>query len=442
MEKPSAYRGSDPYVFVCYAHEDAERVYPEIAWLQSEGVNVWYDEGISLGTEWTQALADAIEGCARFLFFVTPSSVTREHCRRELNFAQAEGREVLAVHLESAEVPGGLRLSLNNRQAIFKHDMADEQYRREVLEALLGESVAPIVISSPPSSSIRGRRLAIYAVAALLVAASGVWWFNLEERSTAIEDAVVEIQPPTDVLQNSIAVLPFDNLSPDPDHAYFAAGIHDEILTQLGKVHGLSVIARTAVLGYANSDKPMPQIASELNVNAIMTGSLRYAADQVRVTVQLVDAASGAQLWSEGYQERLEDVFDIQTAIARRIASTLEVGISPDDPALVSKPPTTNAKAYAHYLRANSMAWGGLNPFDLVYAELDRAIEADPKFASAYASKAFYQAVMGIPGEPVQISNDQAREDARNAAQCTINWQFTTHEARTRLKKLYPSIQL
>jgi TolB-like protein len=408
--KPSAYQGDEPYIFVCYAHEDADTVYPEIEYLQAEGVNVWYDEGISLGTEWTEALADAIEGCTKFLFFVTPNSVTREHCRRELNFAQEEGRDVMAVHLRPTEVPAGLRLSLNNRQAIFRQEVGEPQYRHALLNAL-GTSGAEQAPKTEIPASSTSPRWAIYAAAAFLVVVAGGWWLRAPmEQSPADMDETASIDGRAkEAPQNSIAVLPFDNLSPESDDAYFAAGIHDEIVTQLGKVRGLSVIARSAVLGYANSDKPMPQIASELNVNAIMTGSLRYAADQVRLTVQLVDAASGAQLWSEGYQERLEDVFDIQTAIARRIASTLEVGTSPGDPALVSRPPTTNAKAYAHYLRANSMAWGGLNPFDLVYAELDRAIDADPEFASAYASKAFYQAVMGIPGEPDQVSYDQAR---------------------------------
>jgi hypothetical protein len=88
VEKPfSAYRGDGPYVFVCYAHEDSEAVFREIAWLNDYGVNVWYDEGISPGHEWSDELARAIQGCTKVFYFVTPNSVASEHCRRELNFA-------------------------------------------------------------------------------------------------------------------------------------------------------------------------------------------------------------------------------------------------------------------------------------------------------------------------------------------------------------------
>jgi len=122
------------------AEQRTDQVYREISWLQSRGVNVWYDEGISPGAEWTEGLARAIQGCTRLLFFVTPISVTREHCRRELNFAQEEAREVIAVHLSPTEVPAGLRLSLNNRQAIFGHELASEQYRQALLDAVGGRS--------------------------------------------------------------------------------------------------------------------------------------------------------------------------------------------------------------------------------------------------------------------------------------------------------------
>ena len=101
----STYKGDGPFVFVCYANEDSDAVFREIAWLNDYGVNVWYDEGIGPGPEWREELASAIPGCTRMLFFVTPRSVVSEHCRRELNFAQEEIREVVAVHLEPTDMP-------------------------------------------------------------------------------------------------------------------------------------------------------------------------------------------------------------------------------------------------------------------------------------------------------------------------------------------------
>ena len=109
--------------------------------------------------------------------------------------------------------------------------------------------------------------------------------------------------------ENSIAVLLFENISPNPNDAYFAVGIHEEILNQLAKLSALKIVARTSVLQYAAQAKPIPQIAKELNVESIIEGSVRYAGDRVRVTIQLIAAASGMHLWSETYDREFKDIF-------------------------------------------------------------------------------------------------------------------------------------
>ena len=208
MEKPLAYQGSEPYIFVCYAHDDAEVVYPEIFWLQAQGINVWYDAGIGLGSEWSEALANAIQGCGKFLFFVTPRSVEREHCRRELNFAHSEGRDVLAVHLQETEVSGGLRLSLDNRQAIFRYEIGVDRYHQALLHAIAGiAEPAPPTDGSPP----RRPRLLSYALAALMIlAAVGMWWVaTIEPGESTLETNLADSIEQFQTLQNSIAVLPF-----------------------------------------------------------------------------------------------------------------------------------------------------------------------------------------------------------------------------------------
>ena len=126
------------------------------------------------------------------------------------------------------------------------------------------------------------------------------------------------------VLPNSVAVIPFENFSPDPDHAYFAAGIHEKILNQLAKVSALNVIARTSVLQYANTEKSVIEIASEMNVETVMEGSVRYADGLVRITTQLNDGFTGAHLWSEAYTHDLDDIFAIQSDVAMNIANALE----------------------------------------------------------------------------------------------------------------------
>ena len=134
MDKPfAAYRGDEPYVFVCYAHVD-EDVYPEIRWLQDQGVNVWYDEGISAGKVWRAEIAEAIRLASKFLYYVSPTSLQSEHCNREVNYALDKGVEIVPVYLDDSKLTPELDLALNRVQALHRAD--DPRYRQHLLEGL------------------------------------------------------------------------------------------------------------------------------------------------------------------------------------------------------------------------------------------------------------------------------------------------------------------
>jgi len=200
---------------------------------------------------------------------------------------------------------------------------------------------------------------------------------------------------PSARLRHSVAVLPLENLSPNPNDAYFAAGIHEEILNQLTKIKALSVIARTSVRKYQETDKTIREIAAELGVGTIMEGSVRYAGDRVRVTAQLIDAATDKHLWSEVYERDLADVFAIQADVATKIAAALEAELSPAEKRSVEKLPTDSPEAYAAYLRALAVfqehghTVGALpGPRQAIQGHLDQAIALDPEFALAYVARA------------------------------------------------------
>jgi TolB-like protein len=152
-------------------------------------------------------------------------------------------------------------------------------------------------------------------------------------------------------LPNSVAVLPFANMSPNADDSYFAAGIHEEILNYLAKLKSLNIIARTSMLQYADTPKTLQAIAEELNVETIMEGSVRYSANRVRVTTQLIDAATGVHLWSEAYERDFADIFAIQADIAMNVANALEAEFSEAEQQSIETAPTTSADAYALYLQ-------------------------------------------------------------------------------------------
>jgi TolB-like protein len=126
----------------------------------------------------------------------------------------------------------------------------------------------------------------------------------------------------------SIAVMPFVNLSSDPEHTYFVAGIHEEILNQLAQVSGLVVVARSSVTRYAASDKSVQEIAKELNVVSILEGSVRPAGSRVRITAQLVDGGTSQVLWSDTYDRELTDIFGVQSDIASKLAGAVDEALS------------------------------------------------------------------------------------------------------------------
>lgn len=123
-----AYRGSEPYIFISYAHVDAERVFKEIKGFNEHGYNVWYDEGIAPGNEWTDEIADALERCALFVVFITPASADSSNVQNEINFAVGDRKPFIAIHLEETVLRAGLKLQIGTKQAILKYNMTDDEY--------------------------------------------------------------------------------------------------------------------------------------------------------------------------------------------------------------------------------------------------------------------------------------------------------------------------
>ena len=150
---------------------------------------------------------------------------------------------------------------------------------------------------------------------------------------------------------NGIAVLPFDNLSPDPDNAYFAESIQEEILTRLASIADLKVISRTSTQRYQSKPRNLSQIAKQLGVVNILEGSVQKAADQVRVNVQLINAQTDSHLWAESYDRKLTDIFGVESEIAKRIAESLQMKLTGREEQALAVKPTNNAEAYDAYLR-------------------------------------------------------------------------------------------
>ncbi len=234
----------------------------------------------------------------------------------------------------------------------------------------------------------RPRRTLEIAIIALLVLALGyVVLDNYVMQDSSDAELLADGQEEsTDILRTSIAVLPFENLSPDENDAYFAAGLHEEVLNQLAKLMDLSVVSRTSVLRYPNSGLSIPEIARELNVRTIMEGTVRYADDQVAITLQLIDAVLDEHLWSRTYRQEFADIFAIQSDIAMNVANALEAELSLEEQAIVAKAPTDSSEAYKLYLQGRQL-WN-FRTEDAVEKALElfeQAIELDSEYALAYS---------------------------------------------------------
>ena len=154
-----------------------------------------------------------------------------------------------------------------------------------------------------------------------------------------------------DKIDKSVAVLPFQNLSSDPDNAYFADGIQEEVLTRLAKIGDLKVISRTSTQGYQSESGNLAEIAKQLGVANILEGSVQKAGNQVRVNVHLVNAQTGSQLWADTYDRKLSDIFGVETEISKGIAESLQAKLTGREERALAAQPTNNPQAYDAYLR-------------------------------------------------------------------------------------------
>src|SRR5205085_2361130 len=195
----------------------------------------------------------------------------------------------------------------------------------------------------------------------------------------------------------SIAVLPFENLSRDPDNAYFVDGIQDEILTRLSKISALKVISRTSTMRYASHPPNLREIAQQLGVANILEGSVQRAAGDVRVNVQLIEAESDSHLWAETYDREVKNIFSVESEVAQNVADALRARLLPAETARIANVPTGNPEAYDLFLKAEyftNQIFSSIakNPRETGRQAADlyeKASAKDPTFALPYARLAY-----------------------------------------------------
>jgi adenylate cyclase len=324
-------------------------------------VSVWLDtSGIDAATLWGEQIVNALESAKVLLLMVSESAVHSDNVAKEVVLVSERKGRILPVHLEPTQIPASLKYQLAGIQHVECFDPADsERGVTAILRSLerIGVSIAP---PPPPQTGAAAPTLHRGAHTAVAAGAS--------------------------VERGALAVLPFDNISPDPETDYFSNGLTEELIARLSVVSEIELISRWASMQLKDKKQDSRAIGSELGARYIVGGSVRRFQDSVRITVQLVDVATNRQIWGNTYKGKLDDIFDIQEQVAHQIVEALKLKLSFSEKVSLTKRQTINAQAYDLYLRGQDYLYRlTKRSVDRAIQLFEKAIELDPRYAAAYA---------------------------------------------------------
>lgn len=407
-------------IFLSYSREDTEAARRIADALRAFGMEVWFDQTeLRGGDSWDAKIKRQIRECALFLPIISSHTQGRleGYFRREWKLGVERTHDmaggvafiapvVIDDTLESsALVPEEF---MRYQWTRLPHGVPTPEFvaqLRKLLETPMkaaqpvGQSRAPAFGSTGSTASRPGGGMPGWAwgiLGAAIVAAAAFFMTRKTEAPLAAAPApTVESKAAPAVPAHedkSVAVLPFDNMSEERDaSAFFADGVQEDILTNLSFIHNLRVVSRTSVMQYRGTTKTIGQIAQELGVSYVLEGSVRRSGNKVRVTGQLIHAATDEHVWAKAYDRDITDVFAIQSELAQSIADALQAAISPAEQSLIDRRPTTSTAAYDAYIKARTGYEGTSSTVSAMIAEAQDAVELDPNFAEAWGLLAALQ---------------------------------------------------
>ena len=331
-------------VFLSHAAADRAAALAVLDGLERAGIRCWIaPRDVPAGSEYGQEIVDAVKGCRVFVVIFSSNANSSPHVRREVERAVSSDRSIVPFRIENTTPTGAMEYCLGGTHWF------------DALTTPLDPHVANLVTTV---RRLLGPRTA---------AADGKGGTEAAERP-------------------SVVVLPFNNMSGDPEQEYFSDGITEDVITDLSKVSGLFVVARNTAFTYKGKPVKVQEVCKELGVKYALEGSVRKAGARVRVTGQLIDATDGGHVWADRYDRDLTDIFAIQDEITHAIVEQLKVKLLPQEQRSIAKAPTDNVEAYTYYLRGRQF----LHRHSKSYYQLARrmfakAVELDPAFARAYA---------------------------------------------------------
>ncbi len=338
-------------------------------------------------------------------------------------FAELKRRNVYKVAV--AYIVGGWALSQGIAQVFPVFDVPNWIIRLIVLLIILGLPVALVLAwmfeltpqgiqrtataDAMPAADKPKKYAWLYIVVIGAVVSIGLFLLGRYSAGnrTPRQDASAARTEAATVAEKSIAVLPFDNLSRDPDNAYFAEGIQDEILTRLSKIGALKVISRSSTQKYKSAPENLREVGSQLGVANLLEGSVQKVANAVHINVQLIRAATDEHVWAESYNRKLDDVFGVEGEVAAAIADQLKAKLTGEEQKAVTEKPTQNAAAYDAYLRGVAIERDAFSTsaFQQAMVAYQKAVELDPKFALALARIAVLRSFLYFNGLDLKVNS-------------------------------------
>jgi TolB-like protein len=416
-------------VFISYASQDKAVAAAVCKALESAGVACWIaPRNVTPGEFYAESIVHAIDSAKVAVLVLSQHTANSQHVLREVERVSSKRHPIVTLRTDVAPLPGGLEYFLNTSQ--WLDASATGVYRAlpklvDAVRSALAQS--PAVARVDPGRSTTTRvsqpwRRNFIALAAIIVVALGyvmvdrIWLSkHVDEQQASV---VVTPASPADTIlalaisDKSIAVLPFIDMSEKKDQEYFADGISEELLNLLAKIPELQVISRSSAFSFKGHDLKAPDIAKRLNVAHILEGSVRKAGNQVRISVQLIEARSDTHLWSETYDRTLDDIFAIQDEIAATVVGQLKVKLLSDAPKVGEIKP----EAYALYLQARSLGHRftaeSLEHSNTLY---EQVLAIDPKYAAAWAGLARNKSSGAFVGTGPSKDYLLAREMAQKA---------------------------
>ena len=365
-------------VFISYSRGDASAARRMAEAFEAQGLSVWWDDALRSGEAFDEAIEKALKEAKAVVVLWSKTSVVSRWVRAEATLAD-RNRTLVPVMIEACDRPIIFELTQTADLTRWQGEPADKTWLAVLadVQRLVGKQAAP---RAPKARA----------------------------KATAAKKAAPE---PAD--KPNVIILPFINMSGDPEQEYFSDGVTEDIITDLGHVSALSVVSRNMAFSYKGKTVAAAQIARALAVSHILEGSVRKSGNRVRITAQLLDATTDTQVWAERFDRTLDDIFAIQDDISKAVVAALKLHLAPNEKRAIEQRSTSNSEAYELFLMARQFSRTGSERMKpLIVRICQRVVDLDPGFALAWAYLSFAEAELSqrnVAGASIERALDAAK---------------------------------